>query len=179
MPALTNTRWELFAIGLASGKSQMKSYADAGFNKSSSGNASTLANRPELKQRVAELVEDRTKFQQTFVGDPASESADVIDKAVAEGRADRGWIIRQLMENVIDARGANQFSASNQALKILIDIDNQTDDPETSGVGSPARLVSVDQVNQLLSALGFDGKVAEVKKMPAPASAGVDHVDAC
>jgi hypothetical protein len=175
MAALDNTRWELFAIGLASGKSQLKAYLDAGFNASSSGNASNLAKRPEVKARVAELVEDRTKFNQTFVEDETSEETSVIDRAVAEGRADRGWIIKQLMTNVTESRAAMQFSASNQALKILVDLDKTAPGDDSERLAEQRTPVSVDQVNKLLSAIGYDGPALALKpKTPTPVAA-VDH----
>ena len=51
---LKSPKREKFAQGLAEGKSQLVAYVAAGF-KSYRGNACTMANDPEIKERVAEL----------------------------------------------------------------------------------------------------------------------------
>jgi hypothetical protein len=170
MAALANTRWELFAIGLASGKTQAQSYKEAGFNDTSgSGNATTLSKRGEIKARVAELIEERTKFKTNFVEDGGLEHLAAVDRAAAEGKVDTAWIIAQLMQNTKDAREANQFSASNQALKMLYDItkDASINDPAAAGEGEKAPL-TVEAVNKALGALGYEGPSLELKLRPKP-----------
>jgi hypothetical protein len=60
MPALSNPRYELFAQGLALGKKQDDAYADAGYTRNK-GNSSTLKNKPEVQNRVCELLEQRSR----------------------------------------------------------------------------------------------------------------------
>lgn len=55
MTALDNAQHELFAQQLARGKDKKAAYVAAGF-KSNSGNASTLASRADIQQRVRELA---------------------------------------------------------------------------------------------------------------------------
>jgi len=58
MPVLSNPRQELFAQGLLIGKKQDDAYADAGYIRNK-GNSSTLKNKPEIQNRVRELLEER------------------------------------------------------------------------------------------------------------------------
>jgi hypothetical protein len=58
VPALSNPRYELFAQGLALGKKQDDAYADAGYTRNK-GNSSTLKNKPEVQNRVQELLDKR------------------------------------------------------------------------------------------------------------------------
>ena len=58
MPVLSNPRQELFAQGLLLGKKQDDAYADAGYIRNK-GNSSTLKNKPEIQNRVRELLEER------------------------------------------------------------------------------------------------------------------------
>jgi hypothetical protein len=55
MKPLANPSHEAFARALASGDTQMEAY-DATYYKPHSSNASRLANRPEIKARVAVLM---------------------------------------------------------------------------------------------------------------------------
>ena len=54
MPVLKNAKHELFAQGVASGKSATQAYADAGY-KSSRENASRLLTNDNVQSRVGEL----------------------------------------------------------------------------------------------------------------------------
>lgn len=55
MPVLPNHKHELFAQGLAEGKTADKAYADAGFNPNR-GNAATLKAKQSIVGRVDELL---------------------------------------------------------------------------------------------------------------------------
>lgn len=58
MPALTNTRHELFAQGLAKGKTQEQAYIDAGYEPDAARfNASRLITNDNVAARVTELQE--------------------------------------------------------------------------------------------------------------------------
>ena len=59
MPELTNPQHEAFAQALVAGASQKKAYEEAGFNKPHGGNASRVANYPDVAERVKELKRRR------------------------------------------------------------------------------------------------------------------------
>jgi|SRR6516162_4100866 phage terminase small subunit len=54
MPVLSNSRWERFANLLLEGLTAVDAYEKAGY-KRNDGNASTLANHPEVQARLKEL----------------------------------------------------------------------------------------------------------------------------
>lgn len=56
MPALSNAKHELFAQGLAKGKTQIEAYAFAGYAPNDA-NAARLTGNDRIKARVAELLE--------------------------------------------------------------------------------------------------------------------------
>lgn len=56
MPALENHKHELFAQGLAKGKTQIEAYKEAGY-KPDDGAAARLSGKVRIKERVAELQE--------------------------------------------------------------------------------------------------------------------------
>jgi hypothetical protein len=58
VPELRQHKWEIFARFLADDHSQSESYELSGY-RPSTANASTLANRPEIQQRVRELKEEK------------------------------------------------------------------------------------------------------------------------
>lgn len=55
MPVLDHPRWEIFAQERAKGKTEVQAYELAGFSPDD-GNASRLADRPEVKARIQELT---------------------------------------------------------------------------------------------------------------------------
>jgi phage terminase small subunit len=55
MPVLKHPKRERFAQEFAKGKTQLQAYEDAGY-KPSEGNAGTLARRPEVAERIAEIT---------------------------------------------------------------------------------------------------------------------------
>jgi phage terminase small subunit len=64
MPVLTNARYERFAQNLATGIPQHEAYTKAGFILKPSGHrtdASKLARKPEIADRVKELLERQAK----------------------------------------------------------------------------------------------------------------------
>lgn len=63
MPALSNAKHEVFAQGLAEGKSQGRAYVDAGYSEKNAGsNASALlAKNKQVSARVAELVAEKQR----------------------------------------------------------------------------------------------------------------------
>jgi len=64
MPVLANIRYERLAQNLAQGMPQHEAFTKAGFQMKASANrsdASKAANRPEIRARVAELLERQAK----------------------------------------------------------------------------------------------------------------------
>lgn len=64
MPVLTNARYERFAQNLATGMPQHEAYTKAGFLLKPAGHrtdASKLAHKPEISDRVRELLERQAK----------------------------------------------------------------------------------------------------------------------
>lgn len=176
MPALNNTRWELFCTGLASGKTQVGAYIDAGFAEAQgSSNAWTLAKRPEIKARVAELIESRTNFRANYVNNADLEHLGAVNKAAEEGEISRSWIIAQLMDNVKVGRETNQITASNMALKMLggevgmfqdrkSNAEEPTKKPEQASLNS----VSIDSINKLLEDKGYTGPPIDLTTKTPP-----------
>lgn len=173
MSALSNPRWEMFAIGLVSGKSQVRAYKDAGFQMGgASGNATTLAKRPEIQARVAELIEQKTAFKSQFVKTNDLDHEVAISRAYDEETVSKGWVIRELMDNVKAAREASQFTASNQALKMLGDEigmfkTKNTDDGNSEKPKDSPSPVSIDAINKLLEANGYTGPTIDLTKSTA------------
>lgn len=80
---LKNQRHELFAQGIAAGKTADEAYAAAGY-KPNRGNASTLKADQNISRRVTELL----------------------TKAAARVEIDQAWVLKQLVENVERAKQA-------------------------------------------------------------------------
>lgn len=109
MPKLANAKWEAFANGLADGLTVLDAYENAGYPRSQSA-ASTLKSKPEISERVTEILKGRR------------------DTAVREGEADletlpdelnKTWVIKTLMRNVEIAQTQGQISAANKAVELL------------------------------------------------------------
>src|SRR6476469_1187319 len=121
MPALSNARHEAFARALAAGKTQLEAYALAGF-KPNSGNASPLAQHPDLGARVAELQAEQDEMARK-----------AIELAAERLSIDREWVMARLVENVNRAMQATAVerdglatgeyrydgSVANRALELL------------------------------------------------------------
>lgn len=86
MPVLTNARHERFAQELAKGKYATDAHEIAGF-KRHDGNASTLARRPEIIDRVEEI------------------SGKVAEKVTEKIAVDRAWVLDKLSTNALIAMG--------------------------------------------------------------------------
>ena len=100
MPVLNNARWERFAAFVAQGSTLDEAYKQAGY-KPHRGNPCTLANRPEVKERIEEITSNLTaaaaKAQQITVESSVGEFEQV--RAAAMGQETR------------------QFNAANAAIK--------------------------------------------------------------
>ena len=93
MPALPDTRWELFAQNLADGKTPGKAYVAAGFAKSKT-RPYTLARDKAIVGRVGEILRAREQVNQQAL---------VI--ASKEAGVSKAWILGMLKENVERAMG--------------------------------------------------------------------------
>lgn len=124
MPALKNRKHEHFAQLIYEGNSQTKAYGLAGFSPHGS-HASTLANSPSVKARVAELFEHRRETERK-----------ANERAVSKLALSKEWILERLMWNaeralrgkpLVDRNGiqTGQFtgkpegSVANRALELL------------------------------------------------------------
>jgi len=177
MPALNNARWEMYCTGIAQGKNQMQSYKDAGFSSEGQGNATTLSKRPEIKARVAELIEERTQFRANYTQNGNLEHLGEIENMLETGEVDRRWVMKHLMDNVRDAREAGQFSASNKALEMLgkeigmfQEKGKKADDDEGKKALPPP--VSVENINLLLDSVGYKGPPIDLTSIALPALTG-------
>lgn len=90
-------------------------YERAGFTPSK-GTAIILSRRPHMVARVDELrdaMQDNLKLE----GD---DDAGIDDEETIENvEVTRVWLLRQLTDNVLKAKRAGQFSASNKAIEML------------------------------------------------------------
>lgn len=88
MPVLRDTRRERFAQNMASGLPAIPSYMDAGYKVSpsaASAAAARLHNRPEVRARIDELLERRSRVPEQ-----------TLHKAVVT----REWVLDHLIQNV-------------------------------------------------------------------------------
>jgi hypothetical protein len=166
MPQLINARHEMFARGLSMGKTQLQAYSDAGYEHSSS-NAHTMARRPDIVERVKELIDERGVFGNS---DADMDMDAAKEKLQADGTVDPIWVLTMLMDNVKLARDSGQFAASNKALELLgkeiglfqegnkgrNDADKEKQAEEAA---KRSNAIPVEAVNRLLDKLGFDGTI--------------------
>jgi hypothetical protein len=175
MSALPNTRHELFCQYLTQGKSQTAAYAAAGF-AGGAGNACTLAHRPEIEVRVAELVAEKTSGRTNLNANADLEHAQAVNQALATSEIDPAWIISELMENVKAAREAGQFAAANKALELLgrevglfqeKNAGKKGEDEERQRVEATKAktAIPIAKVNALLEVLGYTGPAIDLDKL--------------
>jgi phage terminase small subunit len=86
MPVLPNARYERFAQGVAKGKSQHDAYIYAGYAanqkpKDVRSNAGTLARRPEIAARIAELQSKQAQRIDVSVDSLVAELNDMLKLA--------------------------------------------------------------------------------------------------
>lgn len=93
VPALSNPRWEVFAIELSHGQTAMEAHRRAGYS-ADRGTASKLQREPRIVQRVRELLEDR-----------ASRDAKASEVAVERLALSKEWVLDKLRENALISLG--------------------------------------------------------------------------
>lgn len=123
MPELRNHKQEIFARFLADDHSQSESYELAGY-RPSTANASTLANKPEVRQRVAELKEEKMQRQVELQARLQALGADSPDDVLSEEaeeviRWTQDRVRTELFKNARLAQSQNEFTAANKSLELI------------------------------------------------------------
>ena len=85
MPTLLNPRWERFAQELANGVPAPKAYVTAGYKGADPGNASHLQAKPQISQRIAELLKEREHIH-----------AEGTAKAIEKVALTQEWVLTRL-----------------------------------------------------------------------------------
>jgi len=124
-PGFLNAKQDLFCRFVARGETYVKSYELAGYAPSTS-NASNLANRPDIKARIAELKEEFAKdeaLHQVALERARAADAENGDPELSQTRQAAEWTIHRVMDMIADnvrlAQIAQSFGAANDALKML------------------------------------------------------------
>lgn len=159
-----NKKQELFAKFLAEGCYQLDAYVNAGYEPSSA-NASTLANKPLIKQRVEELKESaerrRVEFE-VMKREAAGKPEQLVE--VAEWTFQR--VMDMMAENVKLAQIAGEYKASNETLKMMGEALNmfqkaKADADKGNSSGAKNTLALIGQVTQVLADQSGDGGAGE------------------
>lgn len=111
MPVLANPKHEAFAKAIADGLKMVDAYEMAGYARSPSA-ASQLNGRPEIQQRISELISERQS---------RSESHDA-DLDNLPNELNREWLLKTLMKNVTIAQKAGQIAPANKAVEMLAEL---------------------------------------------------------
>jgi hypothetical protein len=124
VPELRQHKWEIFARFLADDHSQSEAYELSGY-RPSTANASTLANRPEIQQRVAELREEKlqrkaelqARLKQLNVDPDNPEELALAQDEVIEWTVQK--VCQELWKNARLAQAQNEFGAANKSLELI------------------------------------------------------------
>lgn len=114
MPLLSNPRHEAFAQSRANGLRVHDAYIAAGFEGNPSA-ASQIENRPEVRVRVQEIIQENQAKRRQVEAERGEESVSDIDHE---------WIVRELKNNVRKAQETGQISAANKGIELLMDVLN-------------------------------------------------------
>lgn len=120
MSVLRIKRQELFAQFVAEGVSYSEAFRKAGYscrNPSISGNASNVAHRPGVQERINELIEERQEQLRGEIDGLFEKGADLNSPEVRN--ALRMWIIKSLHRNAQLAREAGKTRDHVHALQAL------------------------------------------------------------
>lgn len=151
-----NKKQELFCKFVAGGETQTTAYELAGYSPSTS-NACTLANKPEIKKRIAMLraehLREETEFKVRLQQVRDSGDQELIEKEVA-------WTFNRVMdmiaENVRLAQIAGEFKAANEGLKMLGDgMAMFTKESEKNG--NPPTQSHLTLIGKVVNELGEQG----------------------
>jgi hypothetical protein len=164
VPELRQHKWEIFARFLADDHSQSESYELAGY-RPSTANASTLANKPAIQQRVAELKEEKLQRAVEFKtrlaalnvdpDNPDPDDLEIVEEIVTWTVA---MVQKELWKNARLAQTANEFTAANKSLELLgksIGMWEDAKKDKDSGSGKPQ--VSIALIGEATGRLAISG----------------------
>lgn len=175
-----NKKQELFAKFLAEGCTQLDAYTNAGYEPSSA-NASTLASKPLVKQRVEELKKE-IELRELEFQEKRKAAADAPEKVIEVAE----WTFQRVMDmmaaNVRYAQIAGEYRAANETLKMMGESLNmfqkaKTDATERNSSGAKNTLALIGQVTQVLADASGSGDPAEPNSL-RPRLAGSGNTDA-
>lgn len=115
MAVLSDPKHEKFARMLAEDVDPASAYSRAGFTPSK-GNAMILARRPHIVNRVDEI---RAEAQNNLKIEGDDDAPLEDEETIENVEVTRVWLLRQLTDNVVKAKRAGQYSASNKAIEML------------------------------------------------------------
>lgn len=152
-----NKKQELFAKFLAEGCNQLDAYVNAGYEPSSA-NASTLANKPLVKQRVEELKMEAERREIEFQV-MRREAAGAPQKLVEVAEWTMQRVMDMMAENVKLAQIAGEYKAANETLKMMGEALNmfqkaKSDADQGNQKGAKNTLALIGQVTQVLADAG-------------------------
>jgi hypothetical protein len=128
---LSNRKHEIFARFVANGETYTRAYELAGYNPSNS-NSSTMANRPEIAERIAVLKAEKEDRDLKFQIEMRKANVDPTNPEGAS-RQVAEWNVKQVLdlfwENARLAQVAGQFTTANDSLKIIAQILGLTEKP--------------------------------------------------
>jgi len=163
MPVLANPKHERFAENIANGLKQVDAYETAGYPRSPSA-ASQLSKRPEVQQRVQELISEKQAM--------ADEIGDDIDNLPNE--LSREWLIKTLMKNVTIAQRAEQIAPANKAVELLAELIGLS--LKKPGAAAAAKSTDEDDdkkpdldLNKMSEGIGQLGQILAAKEARAQA----------
>ena len=120
MSALRNVRWELFAQKLSQGMTQIDAHEAAGYPRSSS-NSSTLAKNPAIRDRVQELIDEKSQAERDEL--TQANLPHIVAPGGKLSPEDIGiteeWLVRQLMSNIANAQRDGKYKEANTAIEML------------------------------------------------------------
>jgi len=148
MSALHHSRHEQFTQLVATGRTPAEAYAGVGYaEKTAYTCGPRLLKKPSVQARVSEL-------QQT-----------VATAAVTRAMLDREFVLRELMDNALQAKQNREWSASNRALELLGKKLGMFTPAELPWDGDPATLsdTQLDQLYRYLERIACGGDEAKIQ----------------
>lgn len=150
-----NKKQELFCKFVAEGMTYTQAYETAGYEPSSA-NASTLASKPLVKARIAELKEESERRAMEFqvLVDQTKDTPN----GAAMIQLGAEWTFQRIMdmmaENVRVAQIASEYKAANECLKMMAEamdmFKKAAPDPAQGKLPPGSTLNLIGQVTQML-----------------------------
>lgn len=174
---LPNRKHEIFCRYVSEGETYTRAYELAGYNPSNS-NSSTMANRPEIAERIAVLKAEKEERDMRYQIELRKANLDPDDPKAAT-RAVAEWSVKQVLdlfwENARLAQMSGQFGTANESLKIVAQIMGLMDKPAGKQNDKPSGpqvgiAIYQDAVKQLEQGGGVS-PIGEVNPL-APAVSG-------